>query len=296
MALYEESVRRALAEASAFESLVASLTRFSRDVVGDGVTLEVQRIQELVGANVGVAVLNRKFTHKALNDREVRVVLEVFKQGVDILRRTLPEVARDIERQVSLAVLAAGLAKGAFNATINYAFPPTTGTLGAAWLFPQAIKYVLDPSEPAAPAYTSYKPNSWDIDVTAGTPAFIFGGPGATQFYRASPATNARAFILVFENGLIQVGTAPAVEQFHLISEARGDLGAYTVQPLVEIPLEKNLVVYQIPTPLGALPIDHNQGVKFSFLPRVTGTITLKLLGLVFYEIDFFKTFKWVVA
>jgi type II secretory pathway pseudopilin PulG len=293
MALYEESVRRALAEASAFESLVVSLTRFSRDTVGDGVTLEAPRIQELVGASVGVAVLNRKFTHKALNDREVRVVLEVFRQGVDVLRRMLPEVARDIERQVNLAVLAAGLAKGAFNATINYAFPPTTGTLGVAWLFPQAIRYATTPS-PTAPAYTSYKPNSWDIDVTAGTPAYIFGGPGATEFYRASPTPNARAFILVFENGLIQVGTAPAVEQFHLISEARGDLGAYTVQPLVEIPIEKNLAVYQIPTPLGALLIDHNQGVKFSFLPRVTGTITLKLLGLVFYEIDFFKTFKWV--
>jgi hypothetical protein len=293
MALYEESVRRALAEASAFESLVASLTRFSRDVVGDGVTLEAHRIQELVGPGVGVAILNRKFTHKALNDREVRVVLEVFRQGVDVLRRTLPEVARDIERQVNLAVLAAGLAKGAFNATINYAFPATTGTLGVAWLFPQTIRYVATPS-PTAPAYTSYKLNSWDIDVVAGTPAYIFGGPGAEQFYRASPAINARAFILVFENGLLQIGTSPAVEQFHLISEARGDLGAYTVQPVVEVPIEKNLAVYQIPTPLGALPIDHNQGIKFSFLPRVTGTITLKLLGLVFYEIDFFKTFKWV--
>jgi hypothetical protein len=293
MALFEESARRALAEASAFESLVASLTRFSRDVVGDGVTLEAQRIQELVGATAGVAVLNRKFTHKSLNDREVRVVLDVFKQGVDVLRRTLPEVARDIERQASLAVLAAGLAKGAFNATINYAFPPTTGTLGVAWLFPQAIRYAATPS-PTSPAYTSYKANSWDIDVTAGTPAFILGGPGATEFYRASPTVNARAFILIFENGLLQIGTSPAVEQFHLISEARGDLGAYTVQPVVEVPIEKNLAVYQIPTPLGALPIDHNQGVKFSFLPRVTGTITLKLLGLVFYEIDFFKTFKWV--
>jgi hypothetical protein len=275
------------------EALVSSLTSFSRDVVGDGVTLEVPDFQRLVGTVANVAVLNRKFTHKALNEQEVKIVLYVFRQGVDVLRRTLPEVARDIERQVNLAVLAAGLAKGAFNATINYAFPPTTGTLGVAWLFPQAIKYALTPS-PTAPAYTSYKANSWDIDVTAGTPAFILGGPGATEFYRASPATNARAFILIFENGLIQIGTSPAVEQFHIISESRGDLGAYTVQPLVELPIEKNLAVYQIPTPLGAIPIDHNQGIKFSFLPRVTGTITLKLLGLVFYEIDFFKTFKWI--
>jgi len=52
--------------------------------------------------------------------------------------------------------------------------------------------------------------------------------------------------------------------------------------------------IYQYPTPLGAVPVFYDRGVRWGFLPEVSGTSTIKLLGLVFYEHDFASTFKWI--
>jgi len=48
----------------------------------------------------------------------------------------------------------------------SYTFPSQTGTLGVAWLFPQAIKY-------ATTVPTSYNTNSWDIPLTAGSEGIL---------------------------------------------------------------------------------------------------------------------------
>jgi hypothetical protein len=173
----------------------------------------------------------------------------------------------------------------------NYAFPSVPGTLGVAWLFPQALRYAATPSA-SLPAYTSYKPNSWDIDITAGKPAWLLGD--GTNFYKASPEAEKHSFILIFNNGVIEVGSTPSAQQFKIMTEGKRDYGIYTVEPLVEIPVEKAVAIYQYPTPLGAMFVDHNRGVMWGFLPTRTGTATIKLLGLVFYEHDFAADFKWI--
>jgi hypothetical protein len=38
---------------------------------------------------------------------------------------------------------------------------------------------------------------------------------------------------------------------------------------------------------MGALYLDYNTGVKWYFMPTRTGTATIKMLGLVFYEHNF---------
>jgi len=242
--------------------------------------------------SIPIAALERRvFSYVELSDKEVEAIEYVFDAGVQHLRKVAPSIASDIEKQKEDAIKMAGIAKATFPIRKNYSFPSVPGSLGVAWLFPQAIRYATTPS-PDAPCYTSYKPNSWDIDVTAGTPAYLFGD--GTNFYRTSPATEKHTFIFVFHNGVIEVGSTPTIEQFHIMSEGKRDYGIYTVEPLVDIPVEKGVSIYQYPTPLGAFPISHDRGVMWGFMPRTSGTKTIKLLGLVFYEHDFASTLKWV--
>lgn len=246
---------------------------------------------EEIQAGIPVAALEKRtVSYVDLSDTERKWVEYVFDSGVRHLRKVAPSIAEDIERQKELAIRMAGVAKATFPVRKNYSFPSVPGSLGVAWLFPQAIKWVATPNA-SNPCYSSYNPNSWDIPVTAGTPAYIFGD--GTNFYKANPNTEQHTFILVFENGVIEVGSTPTIEQFYLISEGKRDYGIYTVEPLVDVPVEKNVSIYQYPTPLGALFITHDRGIMWGFMPRTSGIKTIKLLGLVFYEHGFMSSLKW---
>lgn len=252
----------------------------------------VDLFKEEIDRGIPIAALERReINYYPLSKDEVDVVRRVFRVGVEHLRKISPVIASDIEIQESLAIKMAGVAKAVFPVVKSYAFPSVPGSLGVNWIFPQAIKYVATPSA-TSPAYTSYATNSWDISLTAGTEAFLFGS--STDWYKASPATDAHTFLLIFNNGVIEIGSTPKAEQFRLISEGKQDYGIYTVEPLVEEKVEPNKVLYQYPTPLGALFITHDRGIRWSFLPKVSGTATIKLLGLVFYEHAFASTVKWV--
>jgi hypothetical protein len=239
-------------------------------------------------ARVPVAALGRaQFPYKELSDAEIAAVTDVFNYGVAVLSRVAPSVAATIRHQLTLALLFAGVAK-AYLGMKNFTFPSVPGHLGVNWLFPQTVNYKVD----AATAPTNYSPNSWDIPITAGTRAYIFGSD--TAWYKTSSVTDKRHCVLVFHNGLVEIGSTPSAEQFRLLSESKGDYGIYTVAPLVDLPVEPNKAVYQYPTPLGALFIEYQTGVKWYFMPRRTGTATIRLLGLVFYEHDFAPDVRWV--
>jgi hypothetical protein len=226
-----------------------------------------------------------------LTASERNAITKVFNYGVAQLRRISPKIAGDIEPQLGLALKVAGIFKDMIPEKKEYTFPSQTGSLGVAWLFPQAIRYVATPSN-SAPAYTSYPVNSWDLSLTAGTAAYLFGD--GTNYYRTSPATGQHSAILVFNNGVIEIGSTPKIDQFRLTAEGFTKYGIYTVAPIVEEKIEENRLIYQYPTPLGALPIFYDKGVMWGFMPRLSGTSTIKLLGLVFYEHDFASTLKWV--
>jgi hypothetical protein len=229
--------------------------------------------------------------YSELEADERNAVQKVFRYGLEQIRKISPKVASDIEPQLSLALKVAGVFKEMLPEKKSYAFPSQTGSLGVAWIFPQAIKYAATPGA-TAPCYTSYKSNSWDIDLTAGSAVYLFGD--GTNFYKSSPATGAHSALLVFNNGILEIGSTPKVEQFRLIAEGFTKYGIYTAAPIVEERIEENRLIYQYPTPLGAVPIFYDKGVMWGFMPRVSGTATIKLLGLVFYEHDFASTFKWV--
>jgi len=248
-------------------------------------------IEELK-AGIPVAALDRQtVSFVELSDTEKRWVNYVFDNGLRHLRIVAPSIASYIEAQRGLAINMAGVAKATFPVRKNYAFPSVPGSLGVAWLFPQGLKWVATPNA-SNPCYTSYSTNSWDISVTAGTNAYLLGD--GTNFYRASPMTAQHSMLLIFNNGVIEIGSTPKIDQFRLYSEGLTKYGIYTVAPIMEIPIEEGKTIYQYPTPMGATPVFYDKGIMWGFMPRLSGTATIKLLGLVFYEHDLFPTLKWV--
>jgi hypothetical protein len=234
---------------------------------------------------IPVAALGRdRFPLAALDSSEVNDVLKVLREGLYHLRKVAPQVYDAIVNPVSgaslekLVLTFAAVAKAQFPTQKPYTFPSVPGKLGVAWLIPQAIKY-------SATVPTSYTSNSWDISITAGTKAYLLGSDAA--YYVTSSATNAYSAILIFYNGLVELGTTPSAQQFRLISVSKTDYGIYTAEPLVDIPVEGGKSIYLYPTPMGALYVDYNTGVKWYFMPTRTGTSTIKILGLVFYEHNF---------
>jgi len=222
---------------------------------------------------------------------EEAVIRKVFMYGVEQLRRVSPKIAADIEPQLSIALKVAGIFKAMIPESKPYTFPSEAGSLGVAWLFPQAIKYASSASS-TYPCYTSYTTNTWELTLTAGTKAYFFGD--GTNYYRASPTTAKHSMILVFHNGVIEIGSTPKIQQFRLYSEGMTKYGIYTVAPVVEVPIEENKTLYQYPTPMGAVPIFYDKGIMWGFMPAESGTSTIKLLGLVFYEHDLFSDLTWV--
>jgi len=257
-----------------------------------GDVLEIKLEDLRARTKVDLLMLGRdRAGYAKLEPSEVEAVLSTFDIGLKHLEKVAPKIAADIARQRQLALEFAAIAKATMDAKAKrYTFPPTASGLGVAWLFPQAIKY-------AATAETSYANNSWDIPLTAGTPAWLFGGgDGVTtlRWYRCSADKDKRSFILVFHNGIVEVGSTPSAEQFLIKTESKQDVGIYTVEPLVEINIEDNKAIYQYPTP-GAFFVDHIKGAMWGFLPRRSGTATIKLLGLVYFEYDFVGPgFKWI--
>lgn len=251
---------------------------------------------EDIKAGIPIAALDRReLSYVELSDTEKKTISYVFDNLVASLRKVSLSVAADIEPQKELAINMAGVAKATFPVRKNYAFPSVPGSLGVAPLFPQGLKWVSSPSS-SDPCYTSYTNNSWDITVTAGTASYLLGSVsgGTEYYYRANPNTEKHTFILIFDKGVIEVGSTPSIDQFQMLTEGKRDYGIYTVSPLVDIPLETGKVIYQYPTPLGAVFVSHDRGMIWRFMPRTSGTKTIKLIGLIYYEHDFMSNLKWV--
>ena len=244
--------------------------------------LDIARVTGVKIASLGRDIL----PYTDLAPEEIENVVRVFNAGVEHLRKISPKLATDIARQVRLAIEFAAVAKATFPIRgKNYTFPSVPGHLGVAWLFPQAIKY-------SATVPTGYANNSWDIPISTDRAYWILGD--GTNYYKCNPAEDSRSFMLIFQNGLVEVGSTPAAEQFQVKSESRPDLGMYTVEPLVEVHTEDFKPLYQYPTP-GALFVDHIKGVMWGFRPKRAGVATMKLLGLVYYEFNFVGPgFKWI--
>lgn len=214
---------------------------------------------------------------------EVVVINRAIEALKTQVRNFAPSLADLIEVQKPLVYATAMAFKNSIQIqNKSYALNPTAGSLGVSPLFPAAIK-------PSSTTKSDYILNTWDIALTAGTTAYLLGG--ATDFYKGSTTADATTWYYIFANGLVETGSTPSIEQIKIISQEKQAISPYTTGPFVDVPVNKDYPAYIYPLP--AFYIDNqSQGIKLAVLPRRTGTVTLKLIGLVFYEYNFFSDFK----
>jgi hypothetical protein len=260
-------------------------------------TITPREIEAQTGFRIANSIIGRERYPIAPLDPSEEIAIEtVVNSGLAHLARVAPEVYDAIVRPfpgaklIELVKIFARIAKAQFPSQKPYTFPPEKGKLGIAWLFPQAIKWTT-PSD-TEPCYTSYIDNSWDIPITAGQPAYLFGS--ADKFYYTSKTPEKYSAILVLYNGIIEIGSTPSAQQFQLVSDTK-NVAPYVVEPLIDVPLNAQKSIYLYPTPMGALFIDHMTGIKWSFMPTRSGVATIKILGFVFYEYDFYPSLKYIM-
>ncbi len=225
-----------------------------------------------------------------LTNDERAAVDKAVDQALIPLRKVSPTIASTYELHRSFFQKCAGIAKAKFPGQKTVQFPSQAGGIGAIPLIPQAVKWAVTPSA-TDPCYTSYKTNSWDIDLTAGTAAYILGN--GTDFYKASLTAEKHSLLAICWNGLLELGSTPRLGQMRIWTQAETKYGIWSIHPLVSLPIEPGKTLYQYNT-VGALIVTHDFGIMWKVLPTATGTSTLPLLGMVFYEHDFLPDTKWV--
>jgi len=245
-----------------------------------------------------------------LAPNEIDAVNLAFNTGLSVLRKVSPTIAAEIAVQQPIALLMAQIAKGVLTSTgapKTITYPSMVGTVGVTWLIPQAIKYTATATT-TNPCYTDYSNDLWNISLTAGTCANLLGSatlsstniPGTQNStltinnrYQAANQANAHQFWFAFQNGLIEIGSTPTLEQFHIETQNANQYGIYTAIPINEQTVEANKTIYQYNT-LGVIPVYYDMGINWVALPQVTQTSQLKILGMQFYEHGLFPTLQQV--
>jgi len=234
---------------------------------------------------------------KPLRGPEQRVVSSFLSHYANIIEKQLDSRAAQIIRRPEtfafVSLLVAYFKASRLLTDKELVDVVRSNNIGIAPLTPQAIKY----STTGAGSNTGYNTNSWDIPVTAGTPAYILGGSGATAFYKTSDYGAAgnqdrKHLIAVFPSGYFEVGSTPTTDQFLFESEEKRDIAPFIMPPFTDVSLKLSEPIYQYDLP--GFFVDDVKGIKISFMPRQTKTMQLRLLGVVIYEYNFFSGLKWV--
>jgi len=201
-----------------------------------------------------------------------------------MIENVSPKLAASIRPQREAFVKWASIAKGTFPETKNFTYPGQIGGLAVDFLSPQLYKYKAAP-DAANPSYTDYTVNTWNISLTADTVGYIAGSSSA--YYKGSPTTNKHSFAVLAQDGIVEIATTPKITSMHFQSEALDKYSPIAMSPLMMESIEENKTIYQYNTP-GMIPLSHQHGMRISVLPNGTGTATIPLIGMVFYEYEFF--------
>jgi hypothetical protein len=226
-------------------------------------------------------------------------ILYCFDQNVKKIENVSPKLAAGLRPQREAMVKFAQIAKGTFPETKTYSYPGQSGGLAVDFLNPYLYKYVRAGSTVLGHrAYTSYADSgvvgysTWDINLaTVGTKYYIAGN-GTTGYYRGSDGGDGttgaagHSYVVIFQDGIIELGTTPKIEQIHFKSELLDKYTPISMPVLLNQSIEEGKNIYQYTTP-GMIPISHQTGVQIAVLPNAAGVSTLPLLGMVFYETEF---------
>ena len=226
-----------------------------------------------------------------LKPEEVDAIQTCVRNSARILEKISPSIARDFKEHESVFIKFGQVAKKLFGVSKPITYPSEPGTIGVNLLIPQALKYAASADVTNNPCWTNYTTNSWEISLTAGTAAYLLGD--GTNYYKPSPTTNKHELIVIMKDGVVEIGSTPKIRQMLLKTEVQYKYSPWTVHPLIELPIEDNKAVYQYNT-LGVVPLYHTLGTMWGVMPEKSGTSTILLIGLFFYEHDFFSSLTYV--
>jgi len=220
-------------------------------------------------------------SYSSLTPDEVKTVTGVVNMTANFLAKVSPTLANTVRSQVDVVLSAAAIAKGEMGDK-PLTYPVQTNTIGIVPLIPQFINYGTIQS---CVAQTGYPKDTWDVTLTAGTPFYLLGT--STAGYTTCGTPNYRFALVILQDGLIEVGTTPKIDQFKLYTNVESRYGPYTAPITYDEPIELGKSIYQYPT-LGAMFIDWNLQVYWAAMPRASGTSSLRILGFAFAEYNVF--------
>jgi hypothetical protein len=224
------------------------------------------------------------YTLAGLSDEEIMKILYFVRNTASLLQRADPFTADNYLKHESIIVKFAAIAKALFARDQPIAYPAQPSTIGIAPLIPQVLQSTLNSGGVGWATV-----GTWDINLTAGTaPNYLIG---TTDFFRTSSTLNQQLYVLIFQNGIIEVGSTPAINQFQLISETKSQYGPWSAYPLVSESnlLGKTIYVYNT---LGFFDLSPTLGVRLSARAVYNRTpANIRLVGVAYYEYNFWRTF-----
>jgi hypothetical protein len=257
------------------------------------------RISEMFApeANAGIRVFSGgkdliDIADMAAEERDA--VTYCFDQTVKKIESVSPKIAAGLRPQREAMVKFAQIAKGTFPETKTYSYPGQAGGLAVDFLNP----YLLGWGSPqttggnhnylntaGANANTTVV-KTWDTSLTAGTVKYLLGYDATYPWYHGCTTTGTHSYVVLFQDGIIEIGTEPALSELFFKSQLMDKYTPISVPPLINQSIEEGRSIFQYTTP-GMIPISHQTGVNIQVLPTVTKVAHMPLLGMVFYESDF---------
>jgi hypothetical protein len=186
----------------------------------------------------------------------------------------------------------AGIAKATFPELRTYSYPGQTGGLGVDFLNPHLFGYgnvtttgSLTQYYNIAGALGTTEERTWDIPLVLDTRQFLLGAAAGT-YYKACSTAGYHSFVVLFQDGIIELGTDPSIDQLHFKSELMDKYTPISSSPLIRVPIENGKNIFQYTTP-GMIPCSHQTGMHISAQPLYTRVAHIPLLGMCFYETSF---------
>ena len=244
--------------------------------------------RESLGLNIFIGLSEVQIA--PLSDAEVNSLISYIARCYRMLRQVCAEIADDFMNHITLFIKAAQIFKAQTNKAITA--PASVNAAGMCMIIPQLFKYVKTPSA-SEPAYTQYIDNTFKLNLTAGTPVYIFGD--GTNYYRACPTSGKRTLLVIIADGLIEIGTTPKLQQQIAYFEGERTEAPEPVHVLKEIPLHSGKTLYRINTyKNAAFIVTKDRGVMYGFMPEADGLDILQPVGVAFYEWDMYNNLKWL--
>ena len=228
---------------------------------------------------------------------EIDSIYYCFDTNLKKLENISPKLAASYRPQREACVKWARIAKGTFPEVKNYSYPGQSGGLACDWLNPYLFGYGnaaagtgdRDYLDIAGAADTAVLMSDWNITFTVDTVRKLLSNSttGATSYYRGCATTGAHSFVVLFQDGIVQMGGTPLIQELYFKSEIMDMYSPISVPPLIRQTIEKGKEIYQFTTP-GMIGIDHNVGYWIAGgVPTATATVCMPLMGMVFYETGF---------